>query len=177
MSPEQAEGKKLDARSDIFSFGSVLYEMTAGQRVFQGDSKMSTLAAILNKDPKPIRQLVPATPYDLEKIINRCFRKDPSRRFQAMPDLRVALQELKEESDSGTLATTPTPLRARRQGAIWMVGVLSLLCAVGVAMWVARSRNKAPEARLTEVPLTSYPGIESYPSFSPDGNQVAFAWN
>ena len=83
MSPEQAEGKKVDARSDIFSFGSVLYEMVSGQQAFQGDSKMSTLAAILNQEPKPISQLVPGIPRDLEKIINRCLRKDPERRFQA----------------------------------------------------------------------------------------------
>jgi serine/threonine protein kinase len=81
MSPEQAEGKKLDARSDIFSFGSVLYEMVTGQRAFQGDSKMSTLAAILNKDPKPVKELSQTIPYDLEKIIIRCLRNAPERRW------------------------------------------------------------------------------------------------
>ena len=86
MSPEQAEGKKVDARSDIFSFGSVLYEMVSGQKAFQGDSKLSTLAAILKQEPKPISQLVPDVPPDLEKIINRCLRKDPERRFQHMAD-------------------------------------------------------------------------------------------
>src|SRR5262249_47346784 len=101
MSPEQAEGKKLDGRSDIFSFGSVLYEMVAGQRAFQGDSKMSTLAAILNKDPKPVKELSETIPYDLEKIITRCLRKAPERRWQTMADLKVAFQELKEDSDSG----------------------------------------------------------------------------
>jgi eukaryotic-like serine/threonine-protein kinase len=80
MSPEQAEGKKIDARSDIFSFGAVLYEMVTGQRAFQGESKMSTLAAILNKDPKPVRS--ESTPYDLDKIITRCLRKAPERRWQ-----------------------------------------------------------------------------------------------
>src|SRR4249920_2247774 len=104
MSPEQAEGKKVDARSDIFSFGSVLYEMATGQQAFHGDSKMSTLAAIMNQEPKPISQLVPGIARDLEKIITRCLRKAPNRRWQAMPDLKVTLDELKEESDSGTLA-------------------------------------------------------------------------
>ena len=103
MSPEQAEGKKVDARSDIFSFGAVLYEMVTGQKAFQGDSKLSTLTAVLKQEPKPISQLVPATPHDLEKIINRCLRKDGERRFQHMADIKVALQELKEESDSGVL--------------------------------------------------------------------------
>ena len=108
MSPEQAEGKKVDARSDIFSFGAVLYEMVTGQKAFQGDSKMSTLMAVLKQEPKPISQLVPATPRDLEKIINRCLRKDPGRRFQHMDDLKVELEELKEESDSGTAGRDTT---------------------------------------------------------------------
>ena len=101
MSPEQAEGKGVDARSDIFSFGSLLYEMVTGQSAFHGDSTASTLAAILNQEPKPISKLVPGIPSDLEKIISRCLRKDRERRFQHMDDLKVALQELKEESASG----------------------------------------------------------------------------
>jgi Tol biopolymer transport system component len=177
MSPEQAEGKKLDARSDIFSFGSVLYEMLTGRQAFRGDSKMSTLAAILHKEPKPLSEVKEDVPHDLEKIINRCLRKDPSRRFQAMPDLKVALQELKDESDSGALTTRPVPQQARRRGVIWVIGLLALFCVVAVAIWIQRSTNKTPEAPLTAVPLTSYPGTESQPSFSPDGNQVAFAWN
>src|SRR5262249_14795769 len=106
MSPEQAEGKKVDARSDIFSFGSLLYEIATGQQAFQGDSKMSTLAAILNKDPRPVKELSEGIPYDLEKIVNRCLRKDPNRRLQTMADLKVTLEELKNESDSGALAET-----------------------------------------------------------------------
>src|SRR5262249_44827571 len=69
MSPEQAEGKKLDVRSDIFSFGAVLYEMVTGQKAFEGDSKMSTLAAILNKDPKPVSEISTTVPRELERII------------------------------------------------------------------------------------------------------------
>jgi serine/threonine protein kinase len=82
MSPEQAEGKKVDGRSDIFSFGSVLYEMVTGRRAFHGDSKLSTLSAILKEDPKPVSGITPDVPRDLEKIISRCLRKDPHRRFQ-----------------------------------------------------------------------------------------------
>jgi serine/threonine protein kinase len=80
MSPEQAEDKPVDARSDIFSFGSVLYEMVTGQRAFRGDSKLSTLSAILKEDPKPVSSVVPDVPRDLEKIITHCLRKDPGRR-------------------------------------------------------------------------------------------------
>jgi serine/threonine protein kinase len=104
MSPEQAEGKPVDARSDIFSFGSVLYEMLSGQRAFQGESKASTIAAILREEPKPLSQIVEGLPREVERVIKRCLRKDPAHRFQHMDDLKVALEELKEESDSGELA-------------------------------------------------------------------------
>src|SRR5215472_15659870 len=104
MSPEQAEGKKVDARSDIFSFGSVLYEMATGRVPFQDQTKISTLAAILHKEPSAIREIASDAPRDLEKIITRCLRKDLSRRFQHMDDVKVALEELKEDSESGKLA-------------------------------------------------------------------------
>ena len=77
MSPEQAEGKKLDGRSDIFAFGSVLYEMVTRRRAFQGETRMSTLSAILKDEPKPVSDASPAVPRELEKIISRCLRKDP----------------------------------------------------------------------------------------------------
>ncbi len=97
MSPEQAEAKPVDARSDIFSFGAVLYEMATGTRAFHGSSKLSTLSAILHENPKPPGEIARDLPRDLEKIIVRCLRKDPSRRFQDAADLKVALAELKEE--------------------------------------------------------------------------------
>src|SRR5262249_53296109 len=81
MSPEQAEGKAVDGRSDIFSFGSLLYEMVTGQCAFQKDSMASTLAAILSQEPSPISKLVPGVSRDLERIIGRCLRKDRERRF------------------------------------------------------------------------------------------------
>ena len=173
MSPEQAEGRKVDARSDIFSFGSVLYEMVTGQRAFQGDSKMSALAAILQKEPKPLGAEIP---HELEKIIARCLRKDPGRRYHDMDDVRIALEDLKEESDSGRLSTSLTPVRrrARRWVAVTVTAfAVALVIAAGWLLW-QQFGGDSPSPRLVQ--LTSYPGDEWYPTFSPDGNQVAFTW-
>ena len=94
MSPEQAEGKAVDARSDIFSFGSLLYEMATGKRAFAGSSMAATLAAVLHKDPEPLPAHVPR---ELSGIVMRCLRKDPGQRFQSMADLRTSLVDLKPE--------------------------------------------------------------------------------
>ncbi|MCG6919840.1 MAG: serine/threonine-protein kinase, partial [Acidobacteria bacterium] len=179
MSPEQAEGKRLDARSDVFSFGAVLYEMLTGQRAFRGDSSASTLAAVLRSEPRPASEVVPDLPREVERIIARCLRKDPARRFQHMDDLKVALQELKEESDSGTLsAVVPRRVRSHRP---WILGGLALVAVVAVVavglLSLRRGERSAGEAAapaLVPAPLTADPGFEQGPSFSPDGNQVAF---
>ena len=105
MSPEQAEGKKVDARSDIFSFGAVLYEMVTGGQAFHGDTKASTLAAILKDNPRPASQLLDGLPREVERLISRCLRKEVNQRCQHMDDVKLTLEELKEESDSGVLGT------------------------------------------------------------------------
>jgi Tol biopolymer transport system component/predicted Ser/Thr protein kinase len=177
MSPEQAEGKKVDARSDIFSFGSLLYEMVTGRRAFQGDSRLSTLSAVLREEPKPASQIVEGLPRELERIIARCLRKSPERRPQTMADLKVALEELKEESDSGTLSMAPARQQRPGRRLVW-AGTLLAAFTLGVGtLWFMRSPGKTPEAALNPVPLTTYPGVQGRPSFSPDGNQVAFVWN
>jgi eukaryotic-like serine/threonine-protein kinase len=93
MSPEQAEGRELDARSDIFSFGLVLYEMLCGQRAFRGDSWISTLAAILHNEPRPLRDIRSAIPASVEQLVIRCLRKDPAQRFHVMSEVIRALAE------------------------------------------------------------------------------------
>jgi serine/threonine protein kinase len=96
MSPEQATGGRVDARSDVFAFGSMLYEMVTGRRAFAGNSASATLAAVVGDQPKPPSEIVSDLPRDLEKLILRCLRKEPDRRFQHMGDVKVELLEVKE---------------------------------------------------------------------------------
>jgi tetratricopeptide (TPR) repeat protein len=135
MSPEQAQGKKVDARSDIFSFGSLLYEMLTGRRAFRGESLVLTLAAILHLEPPP---LPAGMPQELERVVVRCLRKDPARRFQHIDDVKIALEELKEESDSGKLAGEQAPARPRGRRilrfALAAAAVL-VLAVGGVFLW------------------------------------------
>ena len=177
MSPEQAEGKKVDARSDIFSFGSLLYEMVTGGQAFRGDTKPSTLAAILKDNPRPPSQLVDSLPREVERLIFRCLRKEVNQRFQHMDDVKIVLEELKEESDSGVLGAPAVSRPKPRRRLTWALTIAAALVIATVGMWMLRSKREAPEAPLLTVPLTSYSGSEWWPSFSPDGTQVAFAWD
>jgi len=175
MSPEQAEGKKVDARSDIFSFGAIMYEMLSGQRAFRADSTPATLAAVINLEPRPLTNLAEGVPQAVERLVTRCLRKDLSRRAQHASDIKVALEELREDSTSGAVAA-PAPGRTSRQSVmpVALVAVL-LLCVIGAAAWFW-PRTPPPPTSLQPVPLTSLPGIEGAATISPDGTQVAFGW-
>ncbi|MCP5120632.1 MAG: protein kinase, partial [bacterium] len=171
---EQAQGKKVDARSDIFSFGVVLYEMVTGQRAFQRESQAETLAALLKEEPTPVSEVAEGVPPELERMISRCLRKDPERRFQNIRDLKVQLTELKEESDSGGRVEAAPPQQRSRN---WLWGAAALV-AVLVAVFALdlRPDRDAPTGPMIPMPFTSYPGFEGAPDFSPDGSQVAFMW-
>jgi serine/threonine protein kinase/Tol biopolymer transport system component len=178
MSPEQAEGKAVDARTDIFSFGCVLYEMVTGRKAFERDSRAATLSAILREEPRPASESSNRIPREMDRIIGKCLRKNPERRWQSMADVRGLLQDLKEDSESGALDAVDTrPALARRRYKLWAGVALGAFCtifAIAGLWWMRRSNT---ETALVPVPLTSYPGSEYDPAFSPDGNQVAFVWD
>ena len=175
MSPEQVDGKNVDARSDIFSFGAILYEMLTGKRAFSGDSRMSTLAAVLQSAPKQLSSVSPETvPREVERLVMRCLRKDVNSRAQHMADLRIALAELLEDSQSGSLEWAPVlPRRKVRAG--WMAAAAAAAAVVLGGAWWLRSGESS--MAFEPVRLTTLPGSEICPSFSPDGTQVAFQWN
>ena len=176
MSPEQAEGKPVDARSDIFSFGTVLYEMITGQRAFQGDTKVSTLAAILREEPKPMRAFAADVPAELERIVNRCLRKDPNKRFQHCDDLQIALEELKQESDSGSLIPPPSAREGprRRKWLIWSAGAIA--AGAAIAGWIHWHPTKPAEPAPSALSrLTADSGLTTDPALSPDGKLLAYA--
>jgi serine/threonine protein kinase len=176
MSPEQAEGKTLDARSDIFSFGSVLYEMITGRRAFQGSNKLATLSAIIDKDPAPPSQINKQTPPELEKLVLRCLRKDSERRLQHMGDIKLALTDLKEESDSGklTLPSGEVVLARPRQNHWWPWIAVSCLILAGVAAALLWLRSPKPADRSEWTQLTNVPDAVSQPALSPDGHMLTF---
>ncbi|MGO9257668.1 MAG: protein kinase domain-containing protein [Bryobacteraceae bacterium] len=177
MSPEQAEGKPLDGRSDIFSFGAVLYEMITGQRAFQGTTRLSTLSAVLRDEPKPPGEIREETPQELGRIIARCLRKEPGRRFQHMSDLGVALEEVKEESEAGQRAVVePKGRLGRRWG---LIAAAAVILAGGVAVWRFGwlASGRVPSGSPQSTQLTTSPGLSMGASLSPDGSSMAFSSN
>ncbi len=182
MSPEQARGGGVDARSDVFSFGAVLYEMVTGRRPFDGDSVPELLTAILRQEPERVSALVPSVPIQLDMVIARALRKEPERRFQSMADVRVEVQEIRDALESGgfvsaeRLRQVEAPPGRKRRFWFWVIPVL-LAAGAGVAVWRHGSRPEGRREPPRASPLTTYEGWEREPALSPDGSLVAFVWD
>ncbi|HEY3741091.1 MAG TPA: serine/threonine-protein kinase, partial [Bryobacteraceae bacterium] len=175
MSPEQAEGRKVDTRSDIFSFGAVLYEMTTGRAAFHGDSGASTVAAILRDEPTPARALAPAIPRELDWVIALCLKKSPQRRWQSMADLKVALEEARDKLAQGK-GDEPTPaIEARRRGLPPSLSIAALAgLALAVAAGVFWGRRTAPPYDPQYERLTYRRGDVVSARFTPDGQTIIY---
>jgi serine/threonine protein kinase len=174
MSPEQAQGKKVDTRSDIFSFGVVLYEMVTGARAFGGDNALSTLSAILRDEARPIAEVAPDVPPQIEQLIRRCLRKNPDQRWQSMQDVKMALQALKHESDSGSLykpKIAPAKKRTPTKEVVGAVIGLVLVAGAGIGARIWSTRHKpapaAVEAPAPVVPAAPEPAAVTEPAPAP----------
>jgi Tol biopolymer transport system component/serine/threonine protein kinase len=200
MSPEQARGSKVDARTDIWSLGVLLYEMVTGRAPFTGETTSHIAVAILEKEPASLVSLAPNVPLELQRIVRKSLAKDREERYQTARDLLIDLKNLKQEltstvmhraeteakavpqdnnkrtSETHAANTTPNARLPRRKSVLWGAGVTALLLTATVAgyWYFLRPRPSTPLPPLTAIPLTSDPGFEGMPSLSPDGNYAAY---
>lgn len=188
MAPEQVQGKPVDTRSDIFSFGCILYEVATRQRPFVAESQVETMHKIIHERPRPVEELNPEAPAELRRLIRRCLAKSPDQRAQSMKDIAIELREIVEEFDalsaSATSASTirsgPLPLpavRRRRPTAAFLGGAfLVIAVAVAVGLWTAR-RGRQPATdpfhSMRIVTQTNRGDISSC-AISPDGRYLAY---
>jgi eukaryotic-like serine/threonine-protein kinase len=163
IAPEQLEGKDVDARTDIFAFGAVLYEMATGKKAFDGNSQANLIAAILKEDPKPISQIQPLTPPILERLVKTCLMKDPDDRWQSAHDIGNELRWISETS--GLLTTTITQVQNSKNVFSskllgWMIaGALALLLIFGSFLTWTRSRNNPAVTSEIRFWIPSTPGM------------------
>jgi eukaryotic-like serine/threonine-protein kinase len=179
MSPEQIEGKEADARSDIFAFGAVLYEMATGKRAFEGKSQISVASSILEKDPEPISAVKPMTPLAFEHVVKTCLQKNPEERFQTAHDIKLELRWIAEGSSTPATPVVPSRHHTRERLAWAFAVVVALIVGAIAGMFMNRSSQPARPIRTVITPpegnsfrLTG--DLAGPPVLSPDGSYVAF---
>ena len=177
MAPEQLEGKEADARSDIFAFGALLYEMTTGKRAFEGTSQATLIAAIIERDPVSISIVIPTTPPLFERLVKKCLSKDPQKRWQSASDL---LDELRWISQAGSQVGLPLHLSKRRKVKFTIARVVGAVFILSTAI-LAYMQFMIPKAPVYTNRFTMSPANEvdeirsiSWSRISPDGRLVAF---
>ncbi len=174
MAPEQLEGGQADARSDIFAFGAVLYEMATGKKAFQGKSQASLIGAILRDDPPSVSEIAPMMPPALNRIIRTCLAKDPDDRFQTAHDVKLQIQWIAE---GGSQAGLPAPVAARRKSReklAWGVAAAAILATLALGAGFVRRAPKAQRAvRFVVATPEGIIGVDA-PRISPDGRFLAF---
>jgi eukaryotic-like serine/threonine-protein kinase len=180
MAPEQVEGKAVDARADVFSFGCILYEAIARQKPFTGGSDVDVMHKILHADPPSITSLAPETPGELRRIVRRCLAKDPDRRYQSMKDLAIELRDLVNDFDEVTSGSGSSPsmigvAASRRAMWPWIVAAGAVVVAIVAvaAVLMARRRQPAPASNMTLKTLTSN-GKATIAAVSPDGRYLVY---
>ncbi len=183
MSPEQARGEDLDSRTDLFSFGAVLYEMAAGRPAFMGRSTAVIFTQILKEEPPPLRAWNPEMPAELERIVRKALEKDRDLRYQHASDIRTDLKRLKRDTDSGREAAISDrreivgTLRRRRLWPVLLAGSFAGLIVAASIAWFALRRPPAAPLQMTERRLTANPGENAVNAgaISPDGKYLAYS--
>jgi serine/threonine protein kinase len=174
MSPEQARGAEIDYRSDIFSFGSILYEMVSGKQPFKAASSAQTLAAIIEDDPVPVSEANPKTPTPLRWVIERCLAKDPEDRYSSTRDLARDLQSIRDHlSDATTSGQMPQAARTSRRPR-WLVPAVLALSGMILGGALVGWLRPEPVATPPTLRYLTFSGNDFAPSVSPDGRTVAF---
>ena len=186
MSPEQARGLPVDARSDIWSLGVMLYEMIGGRVPFTGATKSDVIAAILQREPPPLEDDGRESVIELKWILHKALRKEKEERYQTARELLGDLKDVKQDLDSQTklgrsFKPEPSGWVKRSKPVTLLALLLGVIALAGIAFalykFVGRNRSHAVPPAAKIVPFTTFSGRELQPTFSPDGNQIAFAWN